>query len=504
MPQSPGQLQPGMVPTRPQISRRDYEAIMANPWAPQSLKDEVRQNYMMQNQPQQFQSDYGTTLISPQGGQQFIGKPITNTYESPGGGKAPVQYRYKSDGSLEETPVGGGSAPMAPPQTPPPIFDKLTPKQPPVAGPVGPQGSIAPPGAGQTAAAQASPMGLLAGAGGGQGAPAPAGAKTAMATPGNVGSDAPPIGGMFGTPPPKMASPPFQTPAGPQVAQNSVLPGRAGQIMNELQQRGVDYAGQSEQAKEMAKSGETERTAINDTAKKSGSQMSQLQTAQKLVDDPNFVSGLVNTPGTILEKARALMGSNPNAARAIETFDKIMAGATLPEVTSQTKGVGQVRLAEFETVKSSLASRNLTPPGIKAVLGIMLAAHQQNLDVSELASGFSQGWRIGPDGKPYNSGKQGLNDPEWQPTLNKFLAANPVITPEARANWEKEFGSNLAQETARTLAGMQGRENETGSGAPAAGKPQRSSHPQPQGAIKALRPGEVPPPLPPGNWQEHL
>ncbi len=488
MPQG-NHLQPGVVPFRPRMTPEMLRRIETDPIMDPAQKEMYRQQFMMQFQPQQFQSDYGTTLIGPQGQQQFIGKPLTNTYESPGGGKAPIQYKYNPDGSLSEVPVNSGQAPAATPQEPPAIFKNFGPTQTPAQAPPKPQSALQPTGA--TAAAQASPMGQ---AGPTAASAPPSGAPTASAVPGNIASDAPPQGVppsmLSSLPPGAQAAAGKPAPGGEQVAQNSALPGRAGQIMNELQQRGVDYAGQKTQAEDFAKASEVERTGISDVAKKSSGQMSQLQTALKLVDDPNFVSGIINTPGTFLQKARALLGSNPKAARAIETFDKIIAGATLPEVTSQTKGVGQVRLAEFNTVKDSLASRNLTPEGIKAVLGIMLAAHQQNIDVSNLASGFSQGWRIGPDGKPFNSGKQGLNDPAWQTTLNKFLENHPVITPEQKADWNKNFGSDFDQEVARRMAGEEG-----GPSQPAP-KP-KAGHPQPMATPAAGFNNAAPPP-PPG------
>lgn len=480
------------APMRPQINPQKLQQLLSSPTLDPAMKQQLYQQYMQQNQPVEAAGPGGRWVI-PSGGGKPLWIPEIQKYKE---GEFEVPATSDPQGNLTVRPLGGG-APQGgpPPSAPSPVWGKFG--QPgaappaPAAAPPGPQSEAQPPPGGAPGIASAAPQG------GAQPPPsmlssAPPGAQPPV----RVASLDPTSGvnpSAQQTPPPAggplpAASTPPASPAGSQVAQAQGQLGPLGDFVDRLKQwdigNKVQQESQTEQAKSFAQDAEKERVGLNEAATKSATGLSQLQTAKALLDDPNLSAGFLAKARGELQKARALIGNNPNAARANEVFDKVIASQTLPELSAQTKQMGQVRLAELQVVQSSLASRNLTPEGAKAVLDIMMNAHRLNMDVSELANSFAQGWRLGPDGKPYQSGQKGLNSYEWQPTLQKFLAANPVISPEMRANWEKNFGSNL--EEAATRGGTESKGS--------TGRPQPMATPAPGYSQD--------PPLPPGNWRK--
>lgn len=463
---------------------------------PEEQKQMYLQQFMEQNQPASAKGT-GGTWISPRGG---TGKPLfVPDLQKLKEGEYEVPATADEQGNMQVRPLGGGApGGAAPPAAPSPVWGKFgqpgaappPPPQAPNAAPK-PQSAMPPPQGSPGVASAAPPPGGPSAMSSLPGAPTPpsmlsAGAMPPGAPPTRVASLGP--AGSSGGPPPAAPQAAASTPPpGPQVAQaGQGQAGPLGPFVDQLKQWEIGNKAQQEgataTAKGFAEDAEKERVGLNEAATKSATGLSQLQTAKALLDDPNLSAGFLAKARGDLAKAKAWLGNNPNAARANEVFDKVIASQTLPELSAQTKQMGQVRLAELQVVQSSLASRNLTPEGAKAVLDIMMSAHKLNMDVSDLANSFAQGWRLGPDGKPYNTGKRGLNDYEWQPTLQKFLASNPVISPELRANWEKNFGSNLEEVAAK--------------GGTSAAKP--TGHPQPM-ATPAPGFSRTPPP-PPGVW----
>lgn len=475
--------------SRPQVSPEMMQRIWRSPSMAPEEKQMYYEQYIKQNQPVQAEGPGGHWIMPGGGKGQPIWVPGLQKYKE---GEFEVPATSDPQGNLTVRPLNGGVQGGAPPASaPPPVWDLFNhpggaPQGAPTAQPPKPQGALPPQPGGQQVASNTGqpPPSMLS-----------SGAMPPGAPPTRVASLDPTSGiGDAQPPPPPVGAPPTASappsPAGPQVAQagSQGQAGPLGPFVDQLKQweigNKVQQAGQEAGAKGFAEDAEKERVGLNEAATKSATGLSQLQTAKSLLDDPNLSAGFLFKARGELQKAKAWLGNNPNAARANEVFDKVIASQTLPELSAQTKQMGQVRLAELQVVQNSLASRNLTPEGAKAVLDIMMNAHRLNMNVSELANSFAQGWRLGPDGKPYQTGQRGLNSYDWQPTLQKFLATNPIISPELRANWEKNFGSNL-----EAMANKDGSAASKGN----------TGHPQPM-ATPAPGYSNSPPP-PPGNWR---
>jgi len=131
---------------------------------------------------------------------------------------------------------------------------------------------------------------------------------------------------------------------------------------------------QSEQKEEVAgaetrgKDYEDQRAGLNEMGNNADAQRKVYDIMERLVHDPNFISGAGKDTRLDLAKIRAYFGDHGGAA-ATEAFDKLQAGSVLEGIKS-LKGLGQIRVAEMNLTEKATANRTMTPAAIQAVIDI--------------------------------------------------------------------------------------------------------------------------------------
>ncbi len=435
---SPG-FGPEYATQRPKIDPQKLQQLLSSPTLDPNMKASLYQLYLEQYQPLDVKTTgghavfpYGKPGIEIPDLQKFeekAGDAATTTFGTvtgaPGGG---TQFR----GTQGASGIGGQQSGS------PPDFSGLPPIHPPAAKPVGPQGSIAPPstspvvasaapgGVPATAAQVASPMGQQASAG--------AGAKTALAVPGNTASDAPPIGGMLGTPPPQMAQ--ARPPAGPQVAQASDAGGRLGA----LRDFSLNMKKQGELNTDDVKKYTENSNATMEAGKQATQGLPLIKAIRQAVTDPKFYSGSFADSVLDFKRLKAAVGSDPNAAAAMEIFEKGRAGDILNQLKAKLQGLGQVRLAEINLLDRASPNLHNTPQGNLALLQILEKAYDQSSNLSRLAAGYAGGARLDPKGNyvPAKAGdlptNAGLNT-----FLQEYLRNNPLFDEKQIKEFNKTF-----------------------------------------------------------------
>jgi len=291
----------------------------------------------------------------------------------------------------------------------------------------GPRSSLEKP----TAAGQASPMGQSAEAGAAppQEASAP-GAKTVLAVPGNVQSDAPPIGGMLGTPPPQAQSQP--SPASSQVAQASGgLPS-----LGQLRDFKLDMDKRGELNKEDAKKFTDNSNALMQAGTQAQQGLPMLKLAQQAVKDPKYYSGIGANAVLNWKQLKAAIGDDPNAAAAMEVFEKSMAGDVLSQLRSKLQGLGQVRLAEIDLLTRSTANKFNTPQANAAVLNIIERGYNQMGAISQITDAYSRGARL--DGKGnWIKGNDLPSNGGLTEIVQKYLSLHPTFNQQEIKDFNK-------------------------------------------------------------------
>ncbi len=329
-----------------------------------------------------------------------------------------------------------------------------------------PQGMLSPPGQGI-----ANPMGqATAGGAPPTGAP-PNGPQTALAVPGNVKSDAPPIGGMLGTPPPQMP-PTAQSPqasAGSQIAQAT----STGSRLQDLANFGLGIKQREELNKADVKNYTDNTNAIQQAGQQAQQGLPLIDMVRKAVQDPRYYSGFGSNVVLDFKKLQAAIGSDPNAAAAMEIFEKGRAGDILNQLKSKLQGLGQVRLAEINLIDRATANPSNTPQGNLAVLNIIERGYQQVDQMSRIADAYSGGARLNEKGD-WVQGNDAPTNAGLNSTLKKFLEIHPTFSPEEIDQFSKTLGVEAK-----------------------GGPPPKTSHPQPMATPPAGFNDSVPPP-PPG------
>jgi hypothetical protein len=428
---------PGLTPGRMPVSRQQFEQASAmyrhNP--NDAAARMVMEAYYSQGQPQTFQTPYGTITRGANGGQAFMeSPPFEVTQHGPDGIAVTIKYRYDQNGRMVPLPgqedllgkLSPGSAGPAPSPVKP---DRLGPDEPaaPAVAPPAPKPPVAPPAVpgkrGEAEPAVAPPV------------------KLAALEQGGTMSDAPPPGaGMLAQVPPAEAVPP----AGAKVAQEGAMGG----LMGNMLQTGIDYTGAKENVKELAKTNVKQLTDATDSALKTR-EGARLQVGQlNILNDLVKNSAMIQTPGAdinyAMDKVMAYFG-NPEAAKrvgATQTFDKTVATNILDNMRTKLQGLGQVRLAEIELLKTAAASKYNTPEANRAILDVLTKYNNLAIKVGDITEQYRQGVRwdakgnpiVGKDGNAVLASANSANPVELKSVVNKYLENHhPYDEKEAEA-----------------------------------------------------------------------
>lgn len=435
-------LGPEYAPQRTHIPQDQMGRILGNQWIPPEIRNSLFGQYQQEYQPVELKTTGGRTIF-PGGGSKGPGIDIPDLQHfnlKSGGAEAPGfgTIRTGPGGETQFSPTSGlekllpGNPTVQQPSSNPAGLEGLPDLSAPKTTP-GPQGSAAPmPGQAATAAMAANPMG--------QQGPAPieappTGAKTALATPGNVGSDAPPIGGMLGTPPPQAQA----APRGVQTAQQ----GQPQSLLGGLQQMDLDQERRKEFIKTDVKSFNDSYDKINASSQQSVQSLPTIGIAREALN--RAYTGIGADVVQDFNRVKAALGNDQKAAASFDIFQKTISESLLNEMRAKLQGLGQVRNAEIDIMKRATAGPYNTRAANNAVLDIIEAELKQQATLGQIATAYNSGAR-------WNKGKWAqTNETPTNAGLNEvtrqYLVTHPTFTTEQIKEFDRTF--NMDEKAAK-------------------------------------------------------
>lgn len=442
-----GTLPPELLPKKPTISEQQYRDIMSNPYASGEQKALAAQVYLGQNQPMEVPVAGGKIRVSPDGRSQVFIPDIKYNPVKGRGGQEAIQPSYiqpGANGGFVQHDIGSAPAPGAVPA--PPASGAPVPAAPPASPSVAPGGAGTAPGATppptklqQLRQKWGDPQSNLAPEEGGiDKSDLPNEIKFGQSqTP--QGAEDIPMGGMLGFAPPgaEDKTPPTAGGAAPQ--QTAQLSDSVRRIFNEMDQRALDFDKQTDFNKEDNKALMKGYTDYAAAGQKAHDSIPQLEAMENLVRNKDFYSGFGSDYVETFKKIQSLIQSgHPEAAAAMEAFQKLAAGSILEDMKSTLQGLGQVRVAEINLLSKAMASPHNTPAGNMAVLHLMQRAHSRIDYMGEVANDYMRGYEHDKDGnlvpRSGNVSKAGLDA-----VIRRASEAFPSLTPRDIANFEMMF-----------------------------------------------------------------
>jgi hypothetical protein len=479
------QMGPQYAPARQHIDEGRMRGIWSNPNIDLDTKKQFLQLYMEQYQPQKVEDIGGNQWIIPQDGksppyqipkinqqqlksgtveapvQSYItrdpktGQPVQQMMPIQGGeglfgGQGgPTSQQPSSnlskpiDGPSLEMPPAGGSPPPSPgtpgpqganiPMRPGAQLAMLTPPQ-------GGQGTPSPKTPPQPSPQVVPPQGAPPQ----QGMPQPGAPPQGAALPSQPNAPpsggAPPAPGMLGQKPPQPGM--LSTPPPTQVAQQ----GGVGGLLGGLQQMDLDQERRKENIKNDQKSYSDNYNAANSSGRTATGLIPQLDLANASLK--KMYTGILAPQVNNLQRLKAAIGGNPEAASAFATFQKATSEAIAESLKSSFGGLGQIRNKEIELKEKAMASVYNTPQANEVVLNVAKASAQQAQGLADVANRYNQGQRY-QNGKWYQSNETptngGLNE-----LLLKYAKSHPIMSgddidkamktlngEEAAASWKE-------------------------------------------------------------------
>lgn len=428
-------IQPGLAPHKVPVTRQQLLEAQSSPWISPEQKKFIQDAYYSQRQPIALPTMGGSVLINPKdpteqqyipelnkgnikgrGGTEFPApwyvdanrKPHYLTPDDPEG--SPTQQAPQGNQSLDDIPDLMKFAPDEGQAAPPAARPAAAPAG--AAAPEGSPASVVQRGFGQVRDAINS------------GDMDPQGANNINPT-------------MLGQGPPGSDS---------RVQTAQLIPKVFQDFLTEQDKRQTEYEANTEFAKEDVKSVMKKYDDIANVGKKAQLSLPVLKEARRLIEDPNFQQGFGADFRVDLQKVKALFGVNPKAAAANEAFEKIISGNILKDLGIELGGLGQVRVAEIDLLKRAAASKYNTLPANRAVLDLMIKAHEQANNVSKVTNAFMQGARLDKDGnlivdakghpilqhdRPTNAGLDAF--------VKKYVDKHPLLTDDEIKNYNKTF-----------------------------------------------------------------
>jgi hypothetical protein len=477
MPSQNGQvyIDPNKVPRVPQYTREQVQGLLSNPWASESERAAIKNEYIRQNQPIELPYPGGKVLIDPRDPtqQQFIAEPHWGESQI-GDIHRPIMLTPNGQGGIVQAPVIHPPSPGMPQGAPPGPRSEAAP-----AG--APGGPLPPSSPGVPAAAQNAPAAT----------PSPP-VQVASANP----SDAfalvapkaqPPIPGVPPTAAPGTPTQP-QTPFAKFAANMSPPPGIDPEDWaayvgkkNFDTNKEVDVDAQKKSADFAAKKYDT----LSTQAQAARSQAPNVDMALAMLNDPNMHQGLVHGVQDVWSRFKAAALGDKYANAPNETFDKLMSGQILGSMKTALGGLGQVRVAEIQLLQRANANRNNTDASNRAVLEVSKRGINTIDNLDQIGQQYASGdevtdpvtgdillkANVGPDGEL--APRHGL-DVGYDKLARKYILDHPSFTPEEIKHYQTIF------DTGRDPSEAQ-QPNEPAKGAPEAGTP----------PLTALKAGQV-------------
>jgi hypothetical protein len=155
------------------------------------------------------------------------------------------------------------------------------------------------------------------------------------------------------------------------------------------------------------------------TAQKAGrnsvGQMATLDTMDKLMQDPNFSSGIGSEKFALpLKQAIAKLGGDPNAAGSMETF-RALSNKSVLDTMGGSLGTGFSN-ADRDFVVGQTANLGNTPEGNRQLIQIQKKVAQRTQQIAGLA-------------RDYAARNGGRIDAGFDSALSKWAEANPLFQP---------------------------------------------------------------------------
>ena len=380
----------GTLPTRPQVTRQQFEATMANPNASPEQKQAVWGMYYGQNQPLQVQGPYGSTIVvnprdpsqrwvlppALQAGTKTVGpitKPTFNAIIPPGSSVGPPNIQTITPGAApgpqSSAAPASGPAPAAPGQpatrsasasTLDSVPPTLTSEE-------------------QKAVETGEPLKY---------AEADTGVKTDGLPPEiTQGKSAPvqPVAaeGPLAVPPP--GSPGVRTTqAGPAP---DVDAGDAADLQY-LQNMDVTKAAREKGNELSLANADKYYTGVSDQAQQAAANSAQYDEASKIVNSPDFYSGIGSGVVQFIKRAKTALGGDPAAAGAMDTFEKLRNSLNLGSLRTQLGGLGQIRLAEVNMVDRANANLDNSVAANKALVLMGQAINNRVIQAGQMANDY--------------------------------------------------------------------------------------------------------------------
>lgn len=429
----------GTLPTRPQVTRQQFEATMANPNASAEQKQAVWGMYYGQNQPLQVQGPYGSTIVvNPRDpSQRWVLPPaLEKGIKTVGPISKPTYQAIIPPGSS----VG------------PPNIQTIDPSN-----GAGPQSSAAP----MSAPAPAAP---------GQPATRSASASTLDAVPSTLTSDeqkvvetgeplkyaeaetgtandglppeitqgkSAPVQPVAATEGP-LAVPPPGSP-GVRTAQAGPAPdvdaGDAADLQY-LQDMDVKKSAREEGNKLSLANADKYYTGVSDQAQQAAANSAQYDEASKIVNSPDFYSGIGSGVVQFIKRAKTALGGDPAAAGAMDTFEKLRNSLNLGSLRTQLGGLGQIRLAEVNMVDRANANLDNSVAANKALVLMGQAINNRVIQAGQMAN-------------DYVSAHGGVADQTLRNRLFNYYKNQPLMSDDQI----KQFDNLITTEAARQKQG---------------------------------------------------
>ncbi len=411
----------GLLPGRQQVSREQLERILSDPWVDPAVKRYAYESYLGQFQPMQTKDAAGNTVIyDPATGRNRViyephklpikagdvetegeiihetgpdGKPVRRVIETldPSEGVAPAPRPAPAPAPPPAPKPTPAPAPAQAPATPP------APAPAPAPVPV-PDGSLPKP--------FSLNEGALPFAGEEQG---PAAEQEALSAVNKA------AGGMLGTPPPEAAKPmsfgegdlpaPTSLPPAPAPAggpEKSLYKMNPAELADYSTRRKLDTERRGEFNKEDVKQVNDYTKQALDARQNATLLDGQLNIARNLINDPAMIQGAGSEFEIAKAKLLAYFGNKEEARRLglTQAFDKTIAANILDSMRGKLEGLGQVRLAEIELLKTAAASTKNTPEANKVIIDVMTKYNDLTKKVGDITELYRQGARWDAKGNP--------------------------------------------------------------------------------------------------------
>lgn len=184
----------------------------------------------------------------------------------------------------------------------------------------------------------------------------------------------------------------------------------------------LDYAAAHSQTEARGKESGTafakRYETIQETGAKAAQEIPQLEYAEKLMQDPNFYSGIGEPYNMALKRIAVALGGDPSLAGPQEAFRKVVSNSILQSL-GQLRGLGQIRVAEINLAKEAAASLSNTPVANHILLTVAQRLNKRAADIAELAQGY----------------RGGNLDSGFDHVIATYDKRNPVFSPDEIQNW---------------------------------------------------------------------